>query len=96
MADVIKVTLVCDSCGAEIADGISANAMRLEAQALYGRHTGRDLCLACEARALTGPAATRASPSTSELLVPAREPDARFPPASRRTCKACAHPGNAC
>jgi hypothetical protein len=67
---MIKVTLVCDSCGAVIAEGISANAVRLEAQALYSRHAGRDLCLACEVRALTGPTAARASPSTSELLVP--------------------------
>ena len=70
MADVIKVTLVCDSCGAVIADGISANAVRLEAQTLYGRHAGKGLCSACEARALTGRAAARGCPSTSELLVP--------------------------
>ena len=30
---MIKVALVCDSCGAVIADGISANEVRFRAQA---------------------------------------------------------------
>jgi hypothetical protein len=68
VADVIKVMLVCDSCSAVIANGISANAVRLEAQAVYRRRAGKDLCLTCEALALPSPTAERASPSTSELL----------------------------
>jgi hypothetical protein len=65
---VIKVMLVCDSCSEVIADGISANAVRLEAQAVYRRRAGKDLCLKCEALALPCPTVERASPSTSELL----------------------------
>lgn len=46
---MIKVVLVCDSCRAVIAEGISANEMRLEAQDQYRRHEGKDdLCLACD------------------------------------------------
>jgi hypothetical protein len=32
---MIKVALLCDDCGAVIADGISANEVRLQAEALY-------------------------------------------------------------
>ena len=46
---MIKLSLVCDGCGAIIAEGISANAIRHEAQALYRRHDSKDLCLRCEA-----------------------------------------------
>ena len=42
---MIKVTLVCDSCGSIIASGISANTIRVDARALYRRHGNRDLCL---------------------------------------------------
>jgi hypothetical protein len=49
---MIKVTLACDNCGALIADGISANEVRLQAEALYRRREGKDLCLACEGAAL--------------------------------------------
>ena len=42
---MIKLSLVCDGCGAIIAEGISANAIRHEAQALYRRHDSKDLCL---------------------------------------------------
>jgi hypothetical protein len=48
---VIKVLLVCDSCSAVIADGMSANEMRLQAEALYRRRKRKDLCLACEGAA---------------------------------------------
>jgi hypothetical protein len=48
---MIKVTLRCDDCGAVIADGISANELRFQAEALYRRREGKDLCLACEADA---------------------------------------------
>jgi hypothetical protein len=34
---MIKVTLVCDDCGAVIADGISANEVWFQAEALYCR-----------------------------------------------------------
>jgi hypothetical protein len=56
---MIKVALVCDSCGSLIADGISANDVRLQAEALYRRREGKDLCLACEgaARATAPPTA---------------------------------------
>jgi hypothetical protein len=56
---MIKVTLRCDDCGAVIADGISANEVRLQAETLYRRREGKDLCLACEADALA------ASPPTA-------------------------------
>jgi len=46
---VIKA--LCDSCGAVIADGISASEMRFQAQALYRRREGKDLWLACEGAA---------------------------------------------
>ena len=49
---MIKVALVCDNCGAVIADGISANEVRFQAEALYRRREGKDLCLACEGAAL--------------------------------------------
>jgi hypothetical protein len=65
---VIKVTLVCDRCSAVIAEGISANAVRLEAQALYGRREGNDLCLKCNALALPSPTSTEERARMSELL----------------------------
>ena len=68
MDDVIKVTLVCDRCGAVIAEGISANAVRLEAQTRYGRREGNDLCLTCNALALPGPTSSEARARMSELL----------------------------
>jgi hypothetical protein len=49
---MIKVALLCDDCGAVIADGISANEVRLQAEALYRRRKFKDLCLVCEADAL--------------------------------------------
>jgi hypothetical protein len=49
VAGVIKVTLICDSCGVAIADGISASAVRFESQGLYCRRDGTDRCLKCEA-----------------------------------------------
>jgi hypothetical protein len=49
VAGVIKVTLICDSCGVAIADGISAGAVRFESQGLYCRCDGTDRCLKCEA-----------------------------------------------
>jgi hypothetical protein len=45
---MIKVILVCDNCGAMIAAGIDANEVRLQAEGLYRRREGKDLCLACE------------------------------------------------
>ena len=56
---MIKAALLCDHCGAVIADGISANEVRFQAEALYRRREGKDLCLACEADALA------ASPPTA-------------------------------
>jgi hypothetical protein len=55
---MIKVALLCDNCGAVIADGISANEVRLQAETLYLRREGKDLCLACEGDALAAPART--------------------------------------
>jgi hypothetical protein len=55
---VIKVALVCDNCHALIADGISANEVRLQAEALYRRREGKDLCVACEGVAPAAPAPT--------------------------------------
>ena len=46
---MIKLSLVCDGCGAIIAEGISANEVRLELDALYRRRDGKDLCLQGEA-----------------------------------------------
>ena len=44
---MIKVTLVCDACDAVIADGISANEVRFQAEGRYRRREGKDLCLTC-------------------------------------------------
>lgn len=52
---MIKVALVCDNCRALIADGINANEVRFQAEALYRRRDGKDLCLACEGAALAAP-----------------------------------------
>jgi hypothetical protein len=52
---MIKQELVCDNCGARIADGISANEVRFQAEALYRRREGKDLCLKCEDAALAAP-----------------------------------------
>jgi hypothetical protein len=46
---VIKVALVCDSCGSTIASGIGANEVRVRAQALYRTHEHKDFCLTCAA-----------------------------------------------
>jgi hypothetical protein len=53
---MIKVALVCDSCGAVIADGISANEVRFRAQARYRRQELKDVCLACARVAAPAPA----------------------------------------
>jgi hypothetical protein len=53
---MIKVALVCDSCGAVIADGTSANEVRVQAQALYRRREFKDVCLACAGAASLAPA----------------------------------------
>jgi hypothetical protein len=45
---VIKVALICDNCRKLIADGISANEVRLQAETFYHTREGNDLCLACE------------------------------------------------
>jgi hypothetical protein len=52
---MIKVVLVCDNCGAVIADGISANEVRFQVKALYRNREGKDLCLKCEGAALAAP-----------------------------------------
>jgi RNase P subunit RPR2 len=51
---MIKLSLVCDGCGAIIAEGISANEVRLESDALYRRHDGKELCPQCKAFLLPG------------------------------------------
>jgi hypothetical protein len=62
---VIKVALVCDSCGAVIAHGVSANEVRFQAQALYRRREYKDLCLPC-----AGAAPTAHAPSTVSQEAP--------------------------
>src|SRR5262245_12235301 len=54
-SQLIKVLLVCDTCEAVIADGISANEVRFQAEALYRRRDGKDLCLTCAGDAPTVP-----------------------------------------
>ena len=54
-SQLIKVRLVCDTCGAVISDGISANEVRFQAEALYRRREGNDLCLTCAGDAPTAP-----------------------------------------
>jgi hypothetical protein len=44
---MIKTVLVCDNCCALIGEGKGANEIRLQAQALYRRRDGKDLCSAC-------------------------------------------------
>ena len=68
MAGVIKVALVCDSCGKVISVGISANEVRLGSQALYRRHEGKDLCATCEALPQPSPPPKGEKPSMSELF----------------------------
>jgi hypothetical protein len=46
---VIKVRLVCDSCGGVIADGIGASQVRFQARALYRTREYKDYCLICAA-----------------------------------------------
>ena len=58
---MIKVALVCDSCGAVIADGISAQEVRFRAQARYRRQELKDVCLAC---------ARVAAPASAPPIVP--------------------------
>ena len=53
---MIKVALVCDSCDAVIADGISANEVRFQAQEFYRRQELKDVCLACARVASPAPA----------------------------------------
>ena len=52
---MIKVTLVCDTCDVVIADGISANELRFQAEEFYRRREGKDLCLMCGGDAPTVP-----------------------------------------
>jgi hypothetical protein len=56
---MFKVALVCDNCGAVIADGIAANEVRLQAKALYRRRECKDLCLVCAGEAPTAAAPPR-------------------------------------
>jgi hypothetical protein len=58
---MIKVALVCDNCGSLISGGISANEVRFQAEALYRRREGKDLCLACEGAALATAHGSRSS-----------------------------------
>jgi hypothetical protein len=44
---VIKLALICDSCGSIIAWGNGANEVRFKAQALYRTHQHKDLCRTC-------------------------------------------------
>jgi hypothetical protein len=47
---MMKLTLVCDSCEAVVASGISATEIRLDAQALYAPGAMAEIC-ACSANA---------------------------------------------
>jgi hypothetical protein len=65
---LIKVTLVCDTCDAVIADGISANEIRFHAKAVYHRRKYKDMCLICAgysqtARRTPRPRVSRGLPS---------------------------------
>jgi hypothetical protein len=66
-SQLIKVTLVCDTCDAVISNGISANEVRFQAEALYRRRAGKDLCLSC-----AGDAPTASPPSMGPRM--ARRP----------------------
>jgi len=72
---MIKLRLVCDSCGGPIADGsLSASQLRFQARALYRRgEYNKDYCLICAAHGCDpasvpqearerSPAADRAAP----------------------------------
>jgi hypothetical protein len=76
---MIKVALVCDNCGTAIADGISANEVRFQSEALYRRREGKDMCLGCEAAALAAPAPAPPDPANA-----ARQPRRRVRRAGAR------------
>jgi hypothetical protein len=59
---VIKVRLVCDSCGGVIADGIGANQVRFQARALYRTREHKDFCLICAAHGREPPSAPQEAP----------------------------------
>jgi hypothetical protein len=67
MSGLIRISLICDSCGVVIAHGISANAVLLEAQPLYHRRGGKVLCLTCHALALRGSRSDEKRPLVNEL-----------------------------
>ena len=93
--DVIKMMLVCDGCSAVIADGTRASAMRLEAQALYRREGGKDLCLTCEpiVHADPTPEAERSSrPDPAALAGPTSEGDRKWLSGLLFTCPKTGQP----
>jgi hypothetical protein len=75
---VIKVRLVCDSCGGVIADGIGANQVRFQAQALYRTREYKDFCLICAAHGREPPAAPQ--DATSHAPVDPQVRDYRVEP----------------
>jgi hypothetical protein len=60
---VIKVALICDSCGSIIAWGIGANQVRAQAQALYRAHEYKDFCSTCAAHLPAPPSAPQEAPA---------------------------------
>jgi hypothetical protein len=60
---VIKIRLVCDSCGGVIADGIDANQLRFQARALYRTREYQDYCLICAAHGREPPWVPQEAPS---------------------------------
>lgn len=69
---MIKVRLVCDSCGGFIAEGIGASQVRFQARALYRTRDHKDFCLICAAHGREPPSApqealghARVDPQTS-------------------------------
>jgi hypothetical protein len=66
---VIKVRLVCDSCGGVIADGLSANQVRFQARALYRTREHKDYCLICAAHGRELPSVPQKAASHPPLIL---------------------------
>ncbi len=59
---MIKMALICDSCGSIIAWGIGANEVRVKARALYRTREYKDFCLTCAAHLPGSPSVPQEAP----------------------------------
>ena len=64
---MIKLALICDSCGSIVAWGKGANEVRFKAAALYRTHESKDLCLICAVYIPASPPAPHEAPDHAPL-----------------------------